>query len=80
MLTDYIDAAMHRAAYTWLDESQEFFGTIPGLQGVWANAPTLEACREELKEVLEEWIALRLSRGFDLPDIGTEAIRMAAIG
>ena len=36
---------------------------------MWAQADTLEACREELREVLEEWIVLGLKMGHPLPSI-----------
>jgi predicted RNase H-like HicB family nuclease len=42
-------------------------GEIPGFEGVYANATTLESCREELEEVLEEWILFRVSRNLPLP-------------
>ena len=67
MLTEYIRAAMRRATYEILEDDQSFWGEIPGFQGIWANAPTLEACRDELEEVLQEWIIFRLSDGLDLP-------------
>lgn len=67
MLTKYIQAALHRASYKILPDDDTFFGEIPGFQGVWANADTLEACREELAEVLEDWILLRVSRNLPLP-------------
>lgn len=54
MLTDYIDAAMHKAHYEILPDGEGYFGKIERFKGVWANANTLEACREELKEVFEE--------------------------
>jgi predicted RNase H-like HicB family nuclease len=57
MLTNYIRAAMRQAQYEIL-EDQTFYGEIPGLQGVYANATTLEQCREELQEVLQGWIIL----------------------
>lgn len=69
MLTDYIRAAMRQAHYEILDDDRTFVGTIPGLQGVWANAPTLEGCREELQEVLEDWIVIGLRLGHELPVI-----------
>lgn len=69
MLTAYLDAAMHKAHYEILPEGEGFFGKIPGLQGVWANAPTLEACRTELREVLEEWLLLGLRQGHLLPSM-----------
>jgi len=67
MLTTYIEAAMRRAHYELLPDGEGFFGSIEGLQGVWANAATLEACREELQEVLEEWIVLGLKMGHSIP-------------
>jgi len=56
MLTNYIRAAMRQARYEILSDDGTFYGEIPGFDGVYANVDTLEACREELKEVLEEWV------------------------
>lgn len=69
MLTDYIRAAMHRATYEILEDNEGFYGSIPDFRGVWANAPTLEACRDELQSVLEGWMILGLRRGHTLPVI-----------
>ena len=69
MLTDYIRAAMHHATYELLADGEGFWGEIAGLTGVWANAPTLEACRDELEEVLQDWIVIRLSQGLSLPAV-----------
>jgi predicted RNase H-like HicB family nuclease len=69
MLTDYIDAAMSRARYKILDDGT-FFGDIRGLQGVWASATTLEECRRELQEVLEDWLIVKLRDGDTIPRIG----------
>jgi predicted RNase H-like HicB family nuclease len=68
MLTKYIEAAMHRATYELLEDGT-FYGRIPECQGVWANAETLEACRDELQEVLEGWIILGLRLSHTLPII-----------
>lgn len=68
MLTEYIKAAMHRAKYKLIGDGT-FFGEIPGLDGLWANAETLEACRDELEESLEEWILLGLQLGHPIPAI-----------
>jgi predicted RNase H-like HicB family nuclease len=67
MLTDYIKAALRRAHYEILTDDGSFYGEIEGFQGVFANADTLEACRDELEDVLEEWILLRVSRHLELP-------------
>lgn len=68
MLTKYIKAAMGKARYEILPDST-FYGEIVGLDGVYANADTLEACRDELEEVLEGWILLRVSLHFPLPTV-----------
>ena len=68
MLTKYIRAAMGKATYEILSDGS-FYGEITGFNGVYANADTLEACRELLKEVLEGWILLRVSLHFPLPSV-----------
>ncbi|HLH23507.1 MAG TPA: type II toxin-antitoxin system HicB family antitoxin [Chloroflexota bacterium] len=69
MLTEYVRAAMHHATYEILPDDGTFYGEIPGFQGVYANADTLEACRDELQEVLEGWILLGLHLHHRLPTI-----------
>lgn len=66
MLTTYIQAAMRMAKYEIL-ENHAYYGEIPGFEGVWANADTLDACREELQSALEDWIVLGLRMGHTLP-------------
>jgi len=67
MLTDYIKAAMKKAKYKMIEDPNPFFGEVPELPGVWANAATLEDCRDELQEVVEGWIILSLQLGHDIP-------------
>jgi predicted RNase H-like HicB family nuclease len=67
MLTKYIEAAMRRAKYEILSDDASFYGEIPGFDGVYANSDSLEECRRELEEVLEEWILFRVSRNLPLP-------------
>ena len=67
MLRDYIQTAMRQAEYEILPDDRSFYGEIPGFDGVYANADKLEKCREELEEVLEEWILMRVSRNLPLP-------------
>ena len=67
MLLNYIQAAMRKAKYEILPDDGTYYGEIVGFDGVYANAVTLEACREELEEVLEEWILFRVFRNLPLP-------------
>jgi predicted RNase H-like HicB family nuclease len=69
LITDYIDQALHRANYQKVDEGQ-FCATVPGLRGVIATGRTLEQCREQLAEVIEEWILVRVAQGLSVPRIG----------
>lgn len=80
MLTSYIRAAMRKAKYEILADDGTFYGEIQGFDGVYANADNLEDCREELGEVLEEWILFRISRNLKIPVVdGIElAIRQVA--
>ncbi len=66
VLAAYRHAAMRRATYEILSNGT-FYGEIPGFEGMWSNGATLEACREELQEVLEGWILLGLRMGHTLP-------------
>ena len=67
MLIEYIKAALKNAKYEILEDDGSFYGEIPGFQGVYSNAKTLEDCRDELAEVLEEWIFLHLADNTPLP-------------
>lgn len=79
MLTKYMRAAMCHARYEILQDDGTFYAEIPGFDGVYANAPTLEACREELEEVLEEWILLRVSRNLPLPVVDGMALTIREV-
>jgi predicted RNase H-like HicB family nuclease len=60
MLRGYLDAAMRRARYEILPDDGSYYGEISGLDGLWANATTLEACRDELASALEDWVVAGL--------------------
>jgi len=60
---------MGKAKYEIVTDDSSFYGEIAGFDGVYANAPTLEECREMLEEVLEGWILLRVSLHYPLPSI-----------
>lgn len=69
MITSYLDKALRRARYKIVDNGV-FCATVPGLQGVIATGSTLEDCRDQLAEVLEEWILVRVARGLRVPPMG----------
>jgi predicted RNase H-like HicB family nuclease len=68
MLIASIQNAMRMAKYEILEDGQ-FYGELPGFQGVWAQAEDLETCREELQSALEDWLVLGLRMGHKLPAV-----------
>ena len=76
-LTGYIAAAMEHAQYKIL-KSGMYYGAIPGFKGVWADGKTLDGCRAELQEVLEDWIVLKLRDGDRLPMVGRQTLKVPA--
>ena len=78
MLSEYLAAALGKARYEILAEDDSYYGEIPFFDGVYANAETLESCREELREVLEEWILFRVSRNLPLPVVDGRELTIRA--
>lgn len=54
MISEYILKQLSLAKYKLIKDGT-YFGEIPALKGVWANGKTLEACREELREIIKEY-------------------------
>ena len=71
MLTEYIQAAMRKASYEFLQNDELYYGEVPGLDGVYASHRNLEDCREELRKVLEDWILLSIQKNLPVPVIDT---------
>ena len=68
MLIQFIQMAMKHAHYEIL-QGEGYYGEIPGFEGVYAQAMTLEDCRDELESVLDEWIFIRLTKNLPIPAI-----------
>jgi predicted RNase H-like HicB family nuclease len=66
MLSSFINAALKRAKYETL-ENGVIYAEVPELQGVWAEGKTVEECRNELVEVIEGWLFLKLKDGDPIP-------------
>lgn len=66
MISSFIESKLSAASYKILAD-KTYFGEIKGLRGVWANAKTLEKCRAQLQEVLEDWLVLKIKSGDVVP-------------
>ena len=73
MFSEYIKAALRRAKYETL-ENGTYMAKAEGLRGVIATGKTIEECREDLVEAIEEWIVIRLQRGLTILDLDGHAI------
>lgn len=58
MILTFIEKKLQKAKYEIMEDGN-YFGAISELPGVWASNKNLEQCRQELAEVLEEWIVLK---------------------
>ena len=77
MFSEYVETALSRAEYKVIEDDEPYFASVPELPGVWASGRTVEECRKELIEVIEEWIVARLQRGLPIPPMGEHTIRTA---
>ena len=68
MIIEYCQNAIENAEYRKLDDGT-WFSEIPGFEGVWANGDSVEICRKELIEVLEEWLILKLKDNDPIPTV-----------
>ena len=70
-----MDATLRGARYEKLDDGT-FYGEVPKLRGVLATAPNLEACRNQIAEVVEEWVLVRIAKGLPVPPLGKIEVRV----
>ena len=79
MITRYIDQALHRAHYRQVD-GDLYCATVRGLRGVIATGSTLEDCHDQLAQVVEEWVLVRVSRGLSIPRLGGVTVEVRQAG
>jgi predicted RNase H-like HicB family nuclease len=79
MIREYVDTALRSARYEKLTDGT-YYGEVPRLRGVLATGTTLEACRDELGEVIEEWILVRVAKKLPVPALGKVTVRVKRAG
>jgi len=78
MLTEYLGEALDHAHYEIIEDKEPYYGEIPGLDGVWATGRTLEECRRNLADALEDWLLFSIARGLPIPSVGQISLRLPA--
>ena len=76
MLLEYIQAALDRAHYEMIEDEEPFYGEVPELPGVWATGLTLEDCRRNLADAIEDWLLFSVAHGLPIPALGDVVIRI----
>lgn len=79
MIRQYVEAALRSARYEKLEDGT-FYAEVPRLRGVLATSDTLEECRNQLAEVVEEWVLVRIAKGLAVPPLGKIAVRVKKAG
>jgi len=77
MLLEYIQEALERARYEFIEDEEPYYDEVPELPGVWATGKTLEACRRNLAEVVEDWVLFSVAKGLPMPALGQVAIHLS---
>ena len=77
MFAEYIQAAMDKATYEIIDDPEPFYGEVPELIGLWATGKTLEECRKNLMDALDDWIAAHLAWGYPIPPLEGHMIQVS---
>ncbi len=75
MIREYVEKALRSARYDKLEDGT-FYGEVPRLRGVLATGGTLEECRTQLGEVVEEWVLVRVAKGLTVPPLGKTEVRV----
>jgi len=76
VLLRYIETALEQAHYEMIEDEEPFYGEVTALTGVWATGKTLEACRNNLAEAVEDWVLFSVAKGLVLPALGNVVIRL----
>jgi predicted RNase H-like HicB family nuclease len=75
MIIAYVEQALKGAAYEKLEDGT-YVAEVEGLRGVLGAGTSLEACRTNLAEVVEEWVLVRVSRGLAVPTLGNVTVEI----
>ena len=76
MLVRYIQTALEQAHYEIIEDEEPYYGEVPGLEGVWATGSTLESCRSNLAEAVEDWLLFSIAKGLSIPALGDVSIHI----
>lgn len=66
-IAHYIENLLRKAEYEYDNETKSWCASVKELPGVYAQADTVEQTREQLAEVIEDYILVNLRENQPLP-------------
>ena len=60
---------MSKAIVENIDDPLPYFASLPSFKGVWAQGKTKKEALEQLQEVLEEWLLLKVRKQQFVPTV-----------
>ena len=75
MIRQYVEEALRRARYDKLEDGT-YYAEVLRLRGVLAIGETLEECRDQLAEVVEEWVLVRVAKRLSVPPLGSIEVKV----
>lgn len=79
MILKYIAKAIELARFERLEDGS-VCATVPGLRGVIALGSNRRSCRQQLSEVIEEWVLVRVSQKLTIPKLGGIGVHVRRAG
>lgn len=79
MIRQYVEQTLRGARYDKLEDGA-FYGEVPRLRSVLAVAETLADCRNQLAEVTDEWVLVRVAKGLAVPPLGKIGVKVEKAG
>ena len=78
MIRQYVERALRTARYDKLEDGT-FYGEVSRLRGVLATGETPEECGNQLAEVVEELVLVRVAKGLSVPRLGKVGVRVKLV-
>ncbi len=75
MIRAYIGEAMRRAHYEIIEDEEPYYGEVSECPGLWATGKTLEKCRQNLEDALDDWLYIHIAKGIPIPPVGEVEIK-----
>ncbi len=66
-IAQYIEKLLHKAQYEYDEKTKSWCASVKDLPGAYAQANSVEEAREQLSEVIEDYVLVSLQEKHSLP-------------